>query len=717
MSAQSFPPIDRRALVDRHCPRLQRFDPSCPFTVGNGEFAFTADVTGLQTFSDLYDPTVPLGTMAQWAWRSQPPPPGRSSADFQWTNFNTHGRPVPYPYTGSLMFFGVKSAYWPLDPVKEEVGSWLERNPHRLHLGVLGLDLKGNYGQSIQPGDLTGIDQCLDLWSGILHSQFQLSGSPVSVWTACHPTLDLVAVEIESPLLAEGRQIGIRLAFPGANPYANHAKDWLYPELHTTTIIGQTENTLQLERRLNDSRHFVRLGWNHARLAAGDPHVFRLVPQPGSERLSLVLAFAPQPFASALPDAQTTFAASAVQWAGFWQSGGAVELAGSTDPRANELERRIVLSQYLTAVQCCGSTPPAETGLTCNSWYGKFHLEMHWWHAAHFALWGRIDRLQRSLAWYQSILPQARATARRQGYAGARWPKQTSPDGQETPCSIGPLLIWQQPHPLLYAEYCWRETPTRATLDEFAAIVEATAEFMAAYAHFDPATKTYGLGPPLIPAQENHDPGGVRNPTFELAYWAFGLELAQTWRKRLGLARRAHWDDVVRRLAPLPVGEGVYLAHECCPDTYTKFNIDHPAMLGAFGWIPGPNVDLAIMAKTLDRVVADWRWSETWGWDYPLAAMTAARLGRPAQAVDLLLMDTPRNRYGVNGHCFQFDGLPLYLPANGGLLAAVAMLAAGWDPPSSKNFAVTSGGPATSAPGFPADGSWRVRHEGLRKFL
>jgi len=554
MSAQSFPPIDRRALVDRHCPRLQRFDPSCPFTVGNGEFAFTADVTGLQTFSDLYDPTVPLGTMAQWAWRSQPPPPGRSSADFQWTNFNTHGRPVPYPYTGSLMFFGVKSAYWPLDPVKEEVGSWLERNPHRLHLGVLGLDLKGNYGQSIQPGDLTRIDQCLDLWSGILHSQFQLSGSPVSVWTACHPTLDLVAVEIESPLLAEGRQIGIRLAFPGANPYANHAKDWLYPELHTTTIIGQTENTLQLERRLNDSRHFVRLGWNHARLAAGDPHVFRLVPQPGSERLSLVLAFAPQPFASALPDAQTTFAASAVQWAGFWQSGGAVELAGSTDPRANELERRIVLSQYLTAVQCCGSTPPAETGLTCNSWYGKFHLEMHWWHAAHFALWGRIDRLQRSLAWYQSILPQARATARRQGYAGARWPKQTSPDGQETPCSIGPLLIWQQPHPLLYAEYCWRETPTRATLDEFAAIVEATAEFMAAYAHFDPATKTYGLGPPLIPAQENHDPGGVRNPTFELAYWAFGLELAQTWRKRLGLARRAHWDDVVRRLAPLPVG-------------------------------------------------------------------------------------------------------------------------------------------------------------------
>ena len=81
----------------------------------------------------------------------------------------------------------------------------------------------------------------------------------------------------------------------------------------------------------------------------------------------------------------------------------------------------------------------------------------------------------------------------------------------------------------------------------------------------------------------------------------------------------------------------------------------------------------------------------------------------------MLLMDTARNRYAVNGHCFQFDGLPLYLPANGGLLAAVAMMAAGWDPPSSTNPGVTNLGPHT--PGFPADGTWTVRSEGLRRFL
>ena len=68
-----------------------------------------------------------------------------------------------------------------------------------------------------------------------------------------------------------------------------------------------------------------------------------------------------------------------------------------------------MLSQYLTAIQCAGSMPPQETGLTVNSWYGKFHLEMHWWHAAYFALWNRTPLLEKSLGWYDGILPAARS--------------------------------------------------------------------------------------------------------------------------------------------------------------------------------------------------------------------------------------------------------------------------------------------------------------------
>ena len=66
-----------------------------------------------------------------------------------------------------------------------------------------------------------------------------------------------------------------------------------------------------------------------------------------------------------------------VSWKRFWKSGGMVDFSECTDARANELERRIVLSQYLTRIQSSGSLPPQETGLTYNNWFGKYHLEMH----------------------------------------------------------------------------------------------------------------------------------------------------------------------------------------------------------------------------------------------------------------------------------------------------------------------------------------------------
>src|SRR5438874_1449374 len=47
-------PIDRHALVSRHKVTMTSFDPLSPLSVGNGEFAFTVDPTGLQTFPELY---------------------------------------------------------------------------------------------------------------------------------------------------------------------------------------------------------------------------------------------------------------------------------------------------------------------------------------------------------------------------------------------------------------------------------------------------------------------------------------------------------------------------------------------------------------------------------------------------------------------------------------------------------------------------------------
>lgn len=79
MAPETRAAIDRRALVRRHNPTLHRPEPGSPLTVGNGEFAFTADVTGLQSLDDAGAP-VPLCTQAQWGWHRSPRPPAVGAA-------------------------------------------------------------------------------------------------------------------------------------------------------------------------------------------------------------------------------------------------------------------------------------------------------------------------------------------------------------------------------------------------------------------------------------------------------------------------------------------------------------------------------------------------------------------------------------------------------------------------------------------------------------
>ena len=687
--------IDRQALVTRHNVRLTTADPLTPLTVGNGEFAFTADLTGLQTFPEFHASAMPLGTLSQWGWHSFPNPEGFAPDDAL-SLYDAHGRAVPYldglgGWRNATNSSRAKAA-----------NAWLRANPHRMSLGRIGLRLRQADGTPAALADLSKTEQVLDLWRGDLDSRFVLDGQPVRVTTLCHPDLDLLAVRIASSLVARG-QLAVELAFPYPAGDWREMTDWRQPEKHTTTI-QRAKNRADFARVLDADRYFARLAWTgRAELAESGPHQFQLAAT-GKDVLEFTVAFSPQPLPAKLPDFAETQRAAAKHWCEFWSTGGAVDFSGSTDPRAAELERRIVLSQYLTAINCAGSMPPQETGLTANSWFGKFHLEMHWWHAAHFALWGREALLEKSLPWYQAILPAARETARLQGYRGARWPKMTSPSGADSPSPIGPFLIWQQPHPIFYAELLYRAKPQRATLERWREIVFATADFMAAYPVWDEAAKRFVLGPPLIPAQESYGPDRQRviNPTFELAYWHWALATAQQWRERLGLRRELGWDRVLAGLPRPTVRDGVYAAIEVEP--FTLYH-DHPSMLGALGMVPPtPMIDADVMRRTLADVRAKWDWRSTWGWDYPLMAMTAARMGEPEHAVDALMIDTPKNHYLANGHNYQRDNLPLYLPGNGGLLYAIAMMAGGWD-----------GSAPGGTPGFPTNGQWTVRAEGLRR--
>lgn len=691
-------PIDRHALVTRHNVVLTDADIMSPLSVGNGEFAFTADVTGLQTFAREYGDGIPLGTMTQWGFHTAPNPQGFSLEKFPLTYLGTSDRKVGY------LYYEDGKSCAELGPA----ASYLYSNPHRLNLGRIGMVLRRTDGREVKLSDLTDIRQELNLLTGCLASRFTFDGQPVKVLTACHPDIAQLAVQITSPLISSG-QLCVLLAFPYASTaFGGDGADWNRPDSHQSVLMRTGAHRGDFARTLDTDHYHAAMEWSSdATLSEHGHHEFHLCGGPSSSTLQFTVAFAPSTMPTGLLDFESVVSAAEMMWLDFWSTGAAIDLSQSKDSRWHELERRIVLSQYLTRIQCAGSLPPQETGLTCNSWFGKFHLEMHWWHAAHFALWGRHDLLERSLPFYEQILPKAQAQARNQGYEGARWPKCVGPAGDPAPTYLECFLIWQQPHPIFFAELCYRSRPGTTMLTKYRNIVFETARFMASFAAWDKSREQYRIGPPLADAAEIHfdDHEHQWNPTFEVAYWRSGLETAQRWRERLGLGRDAKWDHVITHLPPLATRDGLYVAAETATGTFHDpgQNTSHPCMLAPLGMLDGAMVDRKIMRATLVRLMENWDWKNTWGWDYPMMAMTASRLGDGEVAVKALLMPSTKNAYLANGHNFQMgNSLPLYLPGNGGLLYAVAMMAGGWD-----------GAPERHAPGFPNDGTWTVRWEGL----
>ena len=279
------------------------------------------------------------------------------------------------------------------------------------------------------------------------------------------------------------------------------------------------------------------------------------------------------------------------------------------------------------------------------------------------------------------------------------------PEGVDSPSRIATLLIWQQPHILYMLELARRSKPEAERMGftrRYWELARETAEFMRGFARLNPDTGLYELTPPLIPAQEEHAPETALNPVFELCYWRFGLGLAVEWAKMLG-TECGQWEDVMSKLTRPPIIDGLYPAHQNCADTFTAFNRDHPSMLFGYGFIPCEGVDTRVMSDTADKVLACWDWGTAWGWDFALTAMTFTRLGRPEAAIDALLTDAAKNSYAASGNNFQRgrDDLPLYLPGNGSLLLALSMMLAG--------FGDKIGG----TPGFPQNGMWDVRFEGI----
>ena len=650
--------IDRKTLVGRHNPHVTSIDSLASLTIGNGGFAFTADVTGLQTFSTEYAAGVPLGTQADWGWHRFP-----NVENLKIENaIDKDGYAVQ---TGK--------------GIKPETVDYFRANAHRLHLGLIGFE-------QITPDAVSGIDQTLDMYNGVLSSRFSYNGKDIAVTTSVDPEKDMVVATISSE---ENIPVKLRIPYPTGDEFCTGYEVGNGHGFATDLRSTGTSNVILV--KMNSTRYFIKADLRGAYMRQNKANEYIMVPT--DKDWGFTLAFSPaavEPAEEDLIDASRT--ATAKYWNEFWEKGGAVDFSACTDPRAAELERRVVLSQYLTAVQCAGVTPAQDAGLVYNSNYGKFNLETLWWQEAQFALWGHPELLANTLEWYRTSYRNAVATAGRQGYEGARWMSLTDVSGVETPSDTGSRIAWQQPHIIYLAELLKR---AGKDVSSFAEIIDGTSSFMRNFAVYDEDSDSFSIT--CLPAQECL-PANSSKPVFETAYWQYAL----------GIAGCTNWLSIGtanKMAAPVIDADGRYMAAANVKDTYTnpKYRTGHPSILAAYGMLPATNsIDKEAMGKTLDWVLGNWNWETACGWDFPMTAMNATRLGEPAKAIDALMMENGKNTYLANGHNMQDENLRCYLPGNGSLLSAIALMCAGWD------------GCEVENPGFPKDGTWNVRWEGIK---
>ncbi len=236
-----------------------------------------------------------------------------------------------------------------------------------------------------------------------------------------------VAVRIRSELVRNGR-VKVFLDFPhataGASKFdAPYVGFWDRPELHGTDLKSRGSDEAVIRHTIDATAYDCGVRYSHdAGISRMSDDLHRYEITAGrTDQLEVSCHFAPQ-VRGAVPSADQVARQSEKWWPRFWATGGAVDLSESRDPRWRELERRIVLSQYHLAVNDAGNDPAQESGLVNNGWYGKFHMEMYWWHSAHYALWDRWSLLDRSADVYARFTPHAKRSPPRAfaGRAGRR---------------------------------------------------------------------------------------------------------------------------------------------------------------------------------------------------------------------------------------------------------------------------------------------------------
>lgn len=251
-----------------------------------------------------------------------------------------------------------------------QISQWLISNPHRINLGRTGLLLNG---KELAEHDLTNKSQYTDLFTGGIYSTFHINNTLVSIQTYADPNSDSFGFTIESVLLSHGA-LSVFFDYPYASD-ADKFDDpfvgiWNATTNHTTVLQTRGKSWAQVEHTLDATTYYNTIEWQGAPANVSGPlagtHRYILQPSGPQKSISFASTYTPGPttvYPASFPQIKT---ASSFWWQSYWRAGAFMDLSGTYNDDAIELQRRTILSQYYLAINNAGIDPPQESGLTNN---------------------------------------------------------------------------------------------------------------------------------------------------------------------------------------------------------------------------------------------------------------------------------------------------------------------------------------------------------------
>ena len=305
--------IDRYALVSRHNPTLRRPDPLSPLSLGNGGFAFTADITG--------SADVPALLRSRRAAGRQP----RQHAARHGIAVGLAFVPEPSRLHARRHLRAVRRA-WPTRRVREPAGlcGWRLASREPAQDQPRASRLRDPQGRRFRGGTRRSSADGTDARPLDGHAVQPLlarrragagrvvgASRPRSPGRARHARLLAFQSDWRAP------RVSISAVDPQRRP-----SDWAEADRGRTVVARRTPHEIEWRRTLDETAYSVSLAWAGAARVEGHGPDWVLSFDRTEGPLEFVVAFSEQPIDSPLPDVESTRAASAQHWRRFWEQGG-----------------------------------------------------------------------------------------------------------------------------------------------------------------------------------------------------------------------------------------------------------------------------------------------------------------------------------------------------------------------------------------------------------